>query len=77
MGGEEVKEEQMDVSKWALPDSSLLDIGNFQELYDTYKAIEEVYEGSLVAMGYQNAVSRPVSASTNVSFTSASPVSIR
>jgi hypothetical protein len=55
----------------------VLENEDFQELFETYRAVEEVYNQSLTAMGLRHQPSVPVCSNTNISLSNVQSVSTR
>jgi len=60
-----------------VPGIPVMDNKDFLEIYETYQAIEEVYNDSLTAMGLRASASLPLCANTNVSLGNLQSVSTR
>jgi hypothetical protein len=65
----------MDTSKYYLPSALAMDNKDFLEIYETFQAIDEVYNQSLIAMGLKSPSIMPVSGNTNVILSNIGPIS--
>ena len=63
----------MDTSKYQLPVASNMDIN---DIIETFKKIDEVYNNSLIAMGMQNVATSAVS-NTNINISNVVTISTR
>jgi type III secretory pathway component EscR len=67
----------MDTSEYQLPDSFSVNNKDLIEIYETFKAIDEIYNNSLIAMGMQTRSAVSVSGNTNISLSNIGPISTK
>jgi hypothetical protein len=59
-------DEIMDTGQYQLAGIPLVDDKDLLEIYKSFKEIEDVYNGSMIAMGYLNQPAPSVSGNTNI-----------
>jgi hypothetical protein len=65
----------MDTSNYQLPNDLGMDNEQLFEIYETFKAIDEVYNSSLIAMGIKAGSVTTVSGNTNASLSNIGSIS--